>query len=343
MSNKKGYYNWIHQLKSASVSVQANELQKRMLNESGEEGLKQGRTRVMGHSRPSLTGEGDIATDPRSRHYRDETPATEDPIFKTAQSLGELLRKVNEGPGGPESTALPKGLQIPMDTDTMRKLLSIASQIHSGSRTEPAIGVDIGYEEVDPRNPETKRSIGKPATADEVAIYREMHPAFSSGPQLPVDMAPPGDMDGDGDVDANDVILADEEDAEGIIQTYSGTKGMGGIAAREGQDVVFPINRGNVNDLAKTMIDQFNDIVRTGNRGSLERHQMLMGDLMHHARQYGHHEAANALKGHLARFNLSVAQAARRGQVSPYEVNPPESVQEQKDYFINKKINKFFS
>ena len=67
MKNNKGYYHWIHSLNQASKQVQHNHA--KLLHEatynptvSGETGLKTGRTRIHGSSRPSLNIGGMIPT-----------------------------------------------------------------------------------------------------------------------------------------------------------------------------------------------------------------------------------------------------------------------------------------
>ena len=328
MKNNKGYYNWIHTLNHAALDVQKNHA--KLLRESGEEGLKQGRTRMFGHSRPSMT-------------LSDDGKGNEDPIFATARALGELIRKVNEGPGGPESKPLVKGLQIPMDVETSRKLLQIAKGIHANPET-PLGGEDLGYEELDRSAPETTRSIGKPAGPEELEMFRQarQQKIGQVEPQPEPDLAPPGDMDGDGDSDATDVQTELDRDYSDMMAQISGNESKFKHTSVEG-NFSFPESHTESNAFAQNLIDQHTDIVRSGNRGALDRMHEVMQQFMQHARDRGHHNAADAVKGHMGRFILGAAQAARENRVSPYEVPDSMSMQEQRQHYLNTKIRNMFT
>lgn len=323
MKNNKGYYSWIHSLNRAALD--SHQIGRKMINEEraairggGEEGLKQGRTRIHGYSRPSTTGMGDI---PQSVNVDPES----DPIFATAKGLGELLRKVNQGPGGPESQPLHKALQIPMNDKTASQLLRLARAIH-GKPEESVGGADLGYQEVDPQAPETTRGIGKPSTADELSAYRAMRQQkmMQVEPQPEADMAPPGDMDGDGDADATDVqIKLDNDYAEMQAQ-------LGGRSQSFGNKFGIPNDRESHVRYAQAMMDEHGNALFNNDMELAGGFQELMSQFKHHAREQGHHDIADALESHLVKYHPGHAS-----------IENEMSVQEQKTHFINGKLNKF--
>lgn len=323
MKNNKGYYSWIHSLNRAAL--QSQQIGQKMINEEraalrggGEEGLKQGRTRIHGFSRPSMAGQGDIPvsvnTDPES-----------DPIFATAKALGELIQKVNQGPGGPGSQPLHKGLEIPMNTNTAGQLMRIARAIH-GKPEQSVGGADLGYEEVDTEMPETTRGIGKPASAEEFAAYSaaRQQKMGQIEPQPEPNLAPPGDLDGDGDADASDVQIKLDRD-------FASMEAQAGVPSSQfGNKFGIPNDRESHVRYAQAMMDEHGKALSSGDMELAGGFQELMSQFKQHARGEGHHDLADTIEDHLIRHHP--------GHVSIENEMP---VQEQKQYFIKSKINKF--
>jgi len=146
MKNNQGYYHWIHSLNQASKQVQHNHA--KLLYEaqynptiSGESGLKQGKTRVKGTSRPGVVGSG-----------------VEQNAGDLATGIAGMLMKSNEGN--------PRPLRLGGETN-IRNLANLGREIANQG------GIGFGGEEFEDLGDE-KGGPGAQITPEQLAIIAQI-------------------------------------------------------------------------------------------------------------------------------------------------------------------------